>query len=116
MNVKIDQDLRNAAMNASSVYQRAQKAATTEKDKEKEKLKKHVNNEIVAAQAKRRRILEDSIQLKESVDGLMILSEKERNKLHVRKAYRFKRTIKDIEREAEDVDAKIETPKKKLRH
>lgn len=117
LNVNIDQDLRNAAKNASSVYRsELRRQQQVEKDQEKEKSNKHVNDEIVAAQAKRRRLLEDSIQLKESVDGLMILAEKERNILHVTKANSFKRTIKEMEREAEDLDAKIENLKKKLKH
>lgn len=79
LNVTIDQDLRNAAKNASSVYRsKLRKQQQIEKDKEKEKSNKHVNDETVPAQAKRRRLLEDSMQLKESVDGLMILAEKER--------------------------------------
>lgn len=117
LNVTIDQDLRNAAKNASSVYRRElAKQQQIEKDKEKEKSNKHVNDEIVAVQTKRRRLIEDSIHLKESVDRLMILAEKERDILHVTKANSFKRTIKDMERETENLDAKIEKLKKKLKY
>ena len=83
-----------------------------EKKAEKEKLNKEVNDQVFAAQTRRKRILEDSVQLKNSVDKLMDLAEKERNILHVTKANSFKRTIKEMEREADEID-KIERSEEK---
>ena len=45
----------------------------------------------------------------------MDLAEKERNILHVAKAYSFKRTIKEMEREADVLGDKIEDLKKKIK-
>ncbi|KXJ27612.1 hypothetical protein AC249_AIPGENE7592 [Exaiptasia diaphana] len=116
MKVNIDQDLRNAARRASSSYRTEQKKQQeAEKVKEKQAANETVNTEILALKGKRRRIVEDSIQLKESVDKLMERAEKERSLLHVTKANSFKRTIRDMEREAEEIDATIESLKKKLK-
>ena len=52
-------------------------------------------------QAKRRRIIEDSSLLKDSIEKLMDQAEKEQNLHHVTKANSFKRTIKEMELETQ---------------
>lgn len=117
LNVKIDQERRNSARNASSMYRIEQKKRQEEeKEKEKECQNKKVNDEIFALQTKRKRILEDSSQLKQSVDKLMDLAEQERKIVHVTKANSFKRTIKDMELEALELNDRVEELKKKLKH
>ena len=60
-NVSLDQNTRNAARNASSVY-RAERRKQAEMEKaEEEKLNKEVNDQVFAAQTRRKRILEDSV-------------------------------------------------------
>lgn len=115
--MEITQELRNAARAASSVYRNEQKKQQEkEKAKEKEDANKEVNVEISVLKAKRKRILEDTVTLKESVDELMERAEKERKIVHVTKANSFKRTIKEMDIEAEQLNEKIESLKKKLKH
>ena len=98
LNVSLDQDIRNSAQNASLAYcAECKKQAEMDKE-EKEKLNKEVNDQVYAAQTQRKHILEDSVQLKNSMD----FAEKERNILHVTKANSFKRTIKKKEQEADE--------------
>ena len=117
LNMEITQELRNAARAASSVYRNEQKK---QQEKEKAKLKedanKEVNVEISVLKTKRKRILEDTVTLKESVDELMERAEKERKIVHVTKANSFKRTIKEMDIEVEQLNEKIESLKKKLKH
>jgi hypothetical protein len=116
LNVNIDKDLRNAARRASTIYRTEQrKQQEMEKVKEKQVANEAVNAEILTVQGKRRRIIQDSIHLKESVDKFMERAEKEQSLLHVTKANSFKRTIKDLEREADELDVTLEELKKKLK-
>lgn len=116
MKVTIDQELRNAARQASSNYRTEQrKQQEAEKKKEKEDANKALNDEISVLQAKRRRIIEDSVVLKDSIEKLMDRAEKEQNLHHVTKANSFKRTIKDMERETDELDATLNELQKKLK-
>ena len=108
----------NAARQASSNYRTEQKRQQeAEKKKEKEDANiKAVNDEILAVQAKRRRIIEDSSLLKDSIEKLMDQAEKEQNLHHVTKANSFKRTIKEMELETVELDSTLIELQKKLKH
>jgi len=67
-------------------------------------------NEILDLQAKRRRLIEDSSLLKDSIEKLMDQAEKEQNLHHVTKANSFKRTIKQMEHETDELDTALIEP------
>ena len=116
LNVKIDQELRNAVKSASSQYRAdLKKQQEEEKQMKKNEENKSINKEIASLKGKRKRLLEDSSTLQSSVEKLMDLAEKEQKMIHVTKANSYRRTIQSMEKEAEDLFNKMEQLKKKLK-
>ena len=116
LNVKIDQELRNAVKSASSQYRaELKKQQEEEKQMKKNEENKSINKEIASLKEKRKRILEDSSTLQSSVEKLMDLAEKEQKMIHVTKANSYRRTIQSMEKEGEDLFNKMEQLKKKLK-
>lgn len=109
LNVKIDQELRNAAKNASSQYR-----AELKRQQEEEK-NKSTNDEIFALKGKRKRLIEDCSILRGSAEKLIDLAEKEQKIIHVTKANSYRRTMKSMEKEAEELHEKMEQLKNKLK-
>ena len=116
LNVKIDQELRNAVKSALSQYRaELKKQQEEEKQMKKNEENKSINKEIASLEGKRKRLLEDSSTLQSSVEKLMDLAEKEQKMIHVTKAISYRRTIQSMEKEAEDLFNKMEQLKKKLK-
>ena len=116
LNVKIDQELRNAVKSASSEYRaELKKQQEQEKKKRKNDENKSINDEILSLKGKRKRLLEDSSTLYSSVEELMDLAEKEQKMIHVTKANSYRRTIQSMEKAAEELFDKMEQLKKKLK-
>lgn len=116
LHVKIDQELRNAVKNASSEFRREQKRQQEEKkNKEKHEANQVVNDEISSLKSKRKRLLEHCSVLQDSAEKLAERAEKEDNMVHLRKSNSFRRTIKDMEKEADEIDDQIETLRKRLK-
>ena len=115
LNVKIDQELRNAVKSASSQYRAELKKQEEEKQMKNNEENKSINKEIASLKGKRKRLLEDSSTLQSSVEKLMDLAEKEQKMIHVTKANSYRRTIQSMEKEAEDLFNKVEQLKKKLK-
>ena len=116
LNVKIDQELRNAVKSASSEHRaELKKQQEQEKKKRKNDENKSINDEILSLKGKRKRLLEDSSTLYSSVEELMDLAEKEQKMIHVTKANSYRRTIQSMEKAAEELFDKMEQLKKKLK-
>ena len=113
LNVKIDNDLRNSVKNASSRFSSELKwQQDQKKKKDKDAANKPVSDEIDSLTRKRKRLLEDCSILRDSAETLMDLAEKEQKMIHLTKVNSYRRTIKDMEKEAEDLHGKVEQLKK----
>ena len=116
LHVKIDEELRNVVKNSSSEFRREQKRQQEgKKNKEKHEANRVVNDEISSLKVKRKRLLEHCSVLQDSAEKLAERAEKENNMVHLRKSNSFRRTIKDMEKEADEIDDQIETLKKRLK-
>ena len=116
-NVDITQPLRNAVKRASTEYHsELRKQMEESKKKEKEEANKQVSNEISSLQVKRQRILEHCSALRDSAETLCYRAEKEDNIIHLRKANSDRRTIKDMQQEADELHVLMETLTEKLKH
>ena len=104
LHVKIDQELRNAVENASSEFRHEQKRQQEEKkNKEKHEANRVVNEEISSLKVKRKHLLEHCSVLQDSAEKLAERAEKEDDMVHLRKSNSFRRTIKDMEKEADEL-------------
>lgn len=113
LEVKIDQDLRNAAKNASSRCKHEMLEERKRKEKEEgSNANKVINEEIAQLRTKRKRLIDDAKVLRKSVDSFMIRAEKEQNLTFVTKANSYKRTIADMEQEETNVQSQIDSQKK----
>ena len=116
LNVEIDQPLRNAVKSASSQYRNELKRQKEEeKSREQEEANKEVNDQISTFQAKRKRLLEHCSLLNESAEKLCERAERENEMLHLRKANSYKRTVKEMQKEADEIFANVEVLKKRLK-
>ena len=116
LHVKIDQELRNAVKSASSDFRREQKRQQDEKKrKEKDEANGAVNDEISSLKCKQKRLLEHCSVLKDSDEKLADCAEKENDMIHLRKSNSFRRTIKEMEGEADEIHEQIESLKKRLK-
>ncbi|CAH3185153.1 unnamed protein product [Porites lobata] len=116
LNVEIDQPLRNAVKSASSQYRNELKRQKEEeKSREQEEANKEVNDQICTFQAKRKRLLEHCSLLNESAEKLCERAERENEMLHLRKANSYKRTVKEMQKEADEIFANVEVLKKRLK-
>lgn len=115
--VDITQPLRNAVKRASTEYHsELRKQKEESKKKEKEEANKQVSDEISSLQVKRKRLLEHCSALRDSSEKLCYRAEKEDNMIHLRKANSYRRTIKDMQQEADELHVQTETLKKKLKY
>ena len=73
---------------------------------------KPVSDEIDSLSRKRKQLLEDCSTLRDSAERLMDLAKKEHEMIHLTKSNSYRRTIKDMEKEAEDLHGKVEQLKK----
>ena len=116
LNVEIDQPLRNAVKSASSQCRNELKRQREEeKSREQEKANKEVNDQISTFQAKRKCLLEHCSLLNESAEKLCERAERENEMLHLRKANSYKRTVKEMQKEADEIFANVEVLKKRLK-
>ena len=83
--------------------------------KEKHEANWVVNEEISSLKVKRKHLLEHCSVLQDSAEKLAECAEKEDDMVHLRKSNSFRRTIKDMEKEADEIDDHIETLKKRLK-
>ena len=110
MNVEIDQPLGNAVKSPSSQYRNdLKRQKEEEKSREQEEPNKEVNDQISTFQAKCKYLLERcSLILNESAEKLCERAEREDEMLHVRKANSYKRTVKEMQKEADEIFANVE--------
>ena len=116
LNVKIDQELGNAARNASSEYRSEQiRQQENAKRKRKDEANQIINEEISSLRGKQKRLLEHCAVLKDSAEKLLEKAVKEDEMVHARKVHSYKRTVKDMEKELHEINDHIEKLKKRLR-
>ncbi|CAH3043936.1 unnamed protein product, partial [Porites lobata] len=116
LNVEIDQPLRNAVKSVSSQCRNELKRQKEEeKSREQEEANKEVNDQISTFQAKRKRLLEHCSLLNESAEKLCERAERENEMLHLRKANSYKKTVKEMQKEADEIFGNVEVLKKRLK-
>ena len=110
LHIKMDQELRNAVKNASSEFRREQKRQQEEKmNQEKNEANQVVTDEISSLKVKRKHLFKHCSVLQDSAEKLAECAEKEDDMVHLRKSNSFRRTIKDMEKEADEIDDQIKT-------
>lgn len=114
LHVKVDQELRNALKNASSQF-RHEKRQQEEKKKRKRMKQTGLSDEISSLKVKRKCLLEQCLLLQDIAETFADRAEKEDNMLHLRESNSFRRTIKEMEKEADKIYDQPETLKKRLK-